>query len=163
MSFHDSIKAKIVTLEELAAKLAALRSHTPRPSVVFTNGCFDLVHRGHVDYLSQARDMGDLLIVGLNSDSSVRRLKGPSRPISNQRSRAEVLAAFAFVDHVVLFDDDTPLRLIETLAPDILVKGADYSRDNVVGADFVERHGGRVALIPLIAGESTTALVEKMK
>ncbi len=131
-------------------------------SIVFTNGCFDLVHRGHVEYLSKARDLGDMLIVGLNSDNSVRRLKGATRPVSNQNSRAMVLAAFSFVDYVILFDDDTPLNLIKTITPNILVKGADYNRQNVVGADFVESHGGRVELIELVPGESTTNLINKM-
>ena len=131
--------------------------------MVFTNGCFDLIHRGHVDYLSKARDLGDLLIVGLNSDDSVRRLKGEKRPISNQDSRAMVLAAFTFVDYVVVFDEDTPINLIRSLKPDILVKGGDYSHDNVVGADFVESYGGRLELIPLVPGESTTNLIKKIE
>ncbi len=162
-SYHQSIKDKIVTLDQLTAKLSLLRNGSPSPVVVFTNGCFDLVHRGHVDYLSRARDLGDLLVVGLNSDTSVRRLKGPSRPVSDQQSRAEVLAAFAFVDYVVLFDDDTPLRLIESVVPDILVKGADYKPGEVVGADFVNAHGGKVELLSFVEGQSTTNLVEKMK
>ena len=116
-----------------------------------------------MDYLSRARDLGDLLIVGLNSDASVQRLKGPQRPVSHQESRAIVMAAFSFVDYVVIFDEDTPLRLIETVRPDILVKGGDYTRDNVVGADFVESYGGRLELLSLVPGESTTRLVERMK
>ena len=163
MSFHDNIKDKIVTLSQLQERLAAMRKRMPHPVIVFTNGCFDLIHRGHVDYLSRARDLGDVLVVGLNSDASVRRLKGDSRPVSNQQSRAEVLAAFAFVDFVVLFDEDTPLKLIEAVIPDILVKGGDYSHDTVVGADFVEQHGGRLELLSLVPGESTTRLVERMR
>lgn len=163
MNFHQTIASKIVSLNHLTEEINRLR-HTDRPPVVvFTNGCFDLVHQGHVDYLSRARDLGDLLVVGLNTDASVSRLKGPSRPISSQQSRAWVLAAFSFVDYVVLFDDPTPLRLIETLVPDILVKGADYDRSQVVGADFVETHGGHVALLPLVEGQSTTNLVNRMK
>lgn len=163
MNFHDNIDTKIMTLSQLTERLDQLRNGTSKPRVVFTNGCFDLVHQGHVDYLSRARDLGDLLVVGLNSDDSVRRLKGASRPISNQVSRSRVLAAFAFVDYVVVFDEDTPLRLIEAIVPDILVKGGDYNRDNVVGADFVEQNGGRLELIPLVPGESTSNLVNKMK
>ena len=160
-SFNIGLNLKIVTLSDLSKILLAQRS-AGHNKVVFTNGCFDLVHRGHVDYLSRARDLGDLLVVGLNSDASVRRLKGEHRPISNQLSRATVLAAFAFVDYVVIFDEDTPINLIHAIKPTILVKGADYTRDTVVGADFVESYGGHVELIPLIPGESTTNLVNKM-
>lgn len=164
--FNIGLKLKIVTLHDLKLILEGRRSQcrmdgTPL-EVVFTNGCFDLVHRGHVDYLSKARDLGDMLIVGLNSDASVRRLKGNSRPISNQESRAMVMAAFAFVDYVVMFEEDTPLNLIKEIKPDILVKGGDYTHDNVVGADFVESYGGRLELIPLVPGESTTNLVKRM-
>ena len=162
MNFFQHIQSKIVTLTELLDRLQQLRSQGA-PVVVFTNGCFDLVHQGHVDYLSRARDLGDLLVVGLNSDASVRRLKGEERPISHQNSRAHVLAAFECVDFVVLFDDDTPLRLIESVVPDVLVKGGDYDRATVVGADFVEQHGGRLELIPLVPGESTTRMVERMR
>ena len=163
MNFHESIDAKIVTLKQLTEKLVSMRSGAKKPVVVFTNGCFDLVHQGHVDYLSRARDLGDMLIVGLNSDASVRRLKGDSRPVSNETSRARVLAAFGFVDYVVVFEEDTPLKLIEAIVPDILVKGGDYNHDTVVGADFVERNGGRLELLSLVPGESTTRLVERMK
>lgn len=161
--FNKRLQLKIVSLNELKLILDTIRqsdSHTTK--VVFTNGCFDLVHRGHVDYLSKARDLGDILIVGLNSDASVKRLKGEKRPISNQESRAAVLAAFSFVDYVVLFDEDTPANLIHELRPDILVKGGDYNHDNVVGADFVESYGGKLELIPLVPGESTTNLVRRM-
>lgn len=164
--FNSNLNLKIVSLHYLEILLNNQRQpnkqEKQQPKVVFTNGCFDLVHRGHVDYLSKARDLGDLLIVGLNSDDSVRRLKGEQRPISNQQSRAIVLAAFAFVDYVVIFDEDTPLNLIMSIKPDILVKGGDYNHDNVVGADFVESYGGRLELIPLVPGESTTNLVNKM-
>lgn len=164
--FNSNLNLKIVSLHDLEILLNNQRQpdkqEKQQPKVVFTNGCFDLVHRGHVDYLSKARDLGDLLIVGLNSDDSVRRLKGEKRPISNQQSRAIVLAAFAFVDYVVIFDEDTPLNLIKSIKPDILVKGGDYNHDNVVGADFVESYGGRLELIPLVPGESTTNLVNKM-
>ena len=163
MNHHEHIYSKILTLDELTERLGVMRQGQQKPVVVFTNGCFDLVHRGHVDYLSRARDLGDLLVVGLNSDSSVKRLKGESRPVSNEASRAAVLAAMEFVDYVVVFEEDTPLRLIENICPDILVKGGDYDRTNVVGADFVEAHGGHLELLSLVPGESTTRLVERIK
>ncbi|HZA97671.1 MAG TPA: D-glycero-beta-D-manno-heptose 1-phosphate adenylyltransferase [Gemmatimonadales bacterium] len=133
-------------------------------SVVFTNGVFDLIHPGHVELLEAARREGDCLIVGLNTDNSVRRLgKGLDRPISNEAARARVMAGFAAVDCVVLFDGDTPLDLIQRLKPDVLVKGADYSREGIVGADFVESGGGRVVRVPLLSGYSTTSLVERLR
>ena len=162
MGFHQDIEQKIITLDEMCKRLDTLRSRETKCNVVFTNGCFDLLHRGHADYLSRARDLGDLLIIGLNSDSSVSRLKGPSRPISNQNSRAYLLASFAFVDYVILFEDDTPKKLIEAIRPDILVKGGDYKKEEVVGWDFVESYGGKVALLDLVRGESTTNLVNRM-
>lgn len=140
----------------------ALRWRLSHGRVVFTNGVFDLLHPGHVDLLTAARAEGDALIVGLNTDASVRRLKGPSRPIRNERDRAHVLAALSAVDRVVLFDDDTPLRLIEALAPDVLVKGGDYTWCDVVGCDFVHDRGGRVVLVPLTEGHSTTSTVAGM-
>jgi rfaE bifunctional protein nucleotidyltransferase chain/domain len=130
--------------------------------VVFTNGCFDLLHVGHVRYLERARRMGDLLVVGLNSDASVRRLKGPTRPIVNQQERAEVLGALACVDFVTFFEEETPLRLIETLSPDVLVKGADWAEEKIVGGETVRRKGGRVARIKMVPGASTTKIVERI-
>ncbi len=132
-------------------------------NVVFTNGCFDLLHAGHVSYLQRARGLGDLLVLGLNSDDSVRRLKGPSRPLVQQDDRAQVMAALACVDYVVIFDEDTPLNLIETLRPDILVKGGDYTPETVVGREQVESWGGRVELIDFVAGCSTTGIVDQIK
>jgi D-beta-D-heptose 7-phosphate kinase/D-beta-D-heptose 1-phosphate adenosyltransferase len=132
--------------------------------VVFTNGVFDLLHPGHVELLEAARREGGALIVGLNSDASARRLaKGPERPVAGEGARARVLAGLAAVDCVVLFDDDTPLELIRALAPDVLVKGADYTRDRIVGADWVEARGGRVVRVPVVPGFSTTALVERLR
>jgi len=132
--------------------------------VVFTNGVFDLVHPGHVELLEAARREGAALIVGLNSDASVRRLnKGSERPVVPEADRARVLAGFAAVDCVVLFEDDTPLELIKSLLPDVLVKGADYQRDNIVGADWVEARGGRVVRVPLVEGFSTSSLVERLR
>jgi D-beta-D-heptose 7-phosphate kinase/D-beta-D-heptose 1-phosphate adenosyltransferase len=132
-------------------------------TVVFTNGCFDLLHRGHVDILAAARAKGDLLVVGLNSDASTRRLKGPGRPLVPDGDRAAVLAALAAVDVVVVFEEDTPLELIRALVPDVLVKGADYRPEEVVGRDVVEAAGGRVELVPLTEGRSTTSLVERLR
>jgi glycerol-3-phosphate cytidylyltransferase len=131
--------------------------------VVFTNGVFDILHAGHVMYLAAARSMGDVLVVGLNADESVTRLKGPTRPVNTELDRAQVLAALRCVDHVVLFTEDTPLRVITTLLPDVLVKGGDYTRDTIVGADAVEAHGGIVATIPLLEGRSTTNIIAKAR
>jgi rfaE bifunctional protein nucleotidyltransferase chain/domain len=133
-------------------------------SVVFTNGVFDIVHPGHVELLEAARREGDALVVGVNSDASARRLgKGSNRPITGEGARARVVAGFAAVDCVVLFDADTPLDLIGSLAPDVLVKGADYTRDAIVGADLVESRGGRVVRVPLVAGFSTSSIVDRLR
>ncbi len=132
-------------------------------TIVFTNGVFDLLHPGHVRYLQQARALGDALVVGLNSDRSVRAIKGPDRPINSEDERAEVVAALACVDAVVVFDADTPLDLIAALQPDILVKGADWSADAIVGRDIVEARGGRVVRAPVEAGYATTAIIEKIR
>ena len=132
-------------------------------TVVFTNGVFDLLHPGHVDVLLAARREGDALVVGLNSDASVRRLKGPSRPVRGQAERAYVLAALAMVDAVVIFDQDTPRELIEVLQPDVLVKGGDYSEATIVGAPEVRARGGRVVVVPLTPGQSTTAIVQRLQ
>lgn len=131
--------------------------------IVFTNGCFDIVHLGHVDYLEQARMRGDKLVIGLNTDDSVSRLKGPTRPLNDEYSRGRILAALAFVDAVTYFGEDTPYQLIQALQPDILVKGSDYLAENVVGADIVLGIGGKVETIQLVEGYSTTQLVEKIK
>ncbi len=131
--------------------------------VVFSNGCFDILHLGHIDYLEKASQLGSKLIIGINSDTSVQRLKGPERPVQPEEARARMLAALSFVDGVVLFEEDTPLRLIETLVPQILVKGDDYTLDKIVGADFVLNNGGEVKTIPLVAGFSTTQIIEKIK
>ncbi|MGB9701893.1 MAG: D-glycero-beta-D-manno-heptose 1-phosphate adenylyltransferase [Candidatus Kapaibacteriota bacterium] len=131
--------------------------------IVFTNGCFDIIHSGHIYYLSEAKKCGDLLIIGLNTDDSVSRLKGPSRPINRQHDRATVLAALKPVDYVCFFDEDTPMELIKFLNPDVLVKGADYKENEVVGADFVKSQGGKVVLIPFVEGKSTTNIINKMK
>jgi len=132
-------------------------------TIVFTNGVFDLLHPGHIKYLQDARALGDALIVGVNSDASVRRNKGPSRPITPENERAEMLAALAVVDAVVIFDEDTPAEIIRAVQPDILVKGADWAADQIVGRDTVEARGGRVVRIALEQGHSTTAIVERVR
>ncbi|MCU0428452.1 MAG: D-glycero-beta-D-manno-heptose 1-phosphate adenylyltransferase [Cytophagaceae bacterium] len=152
--------SKVFPLPDFLKKLPELRQNK---KIVFTNGCFDLVHIGHVDYLEKARQLGDFLVVGLNTDQSVQRLKGPNRPVSPESSRTRVMAAFEFVDAVILFDEDTPLQLISAIKPDILVKGNDYQIHNIVGADVVIRNGGEVKTIPLVEGFSTSRLVEKIK
>jgi D-beta-D-heptose 7-phosphate kinase / D-beta-D-heptose 1-phosphate adenosyltransferase len=131
--------------------------------VVFTNGCFDLIHAGHIELLTFAAREGDRLIVGLNSDASVRRLKGPTRPIQTESDRARIIGALRAVDLVVLFDEATPLSLIDAICPDVLVKGADYTEDQVVGGDVIKARGGRVALFPLVEGRSSTKIVERMR
>ncbi len=131
--------------------------------VVFTNGCFDLLHPGHVDLLLRAAELGDVLIVGINTDASVQRLKGPHRPLIDEAGRAATLAALHCVDHVVCFDENTPARLIEHIGPDVLVKGADYNTSQIAGADFVRKRGGQVLSLPLLVGYSTTSLIEKIK
>jgi rfaE bifunctional protein nucleotidyltransferase chain/domain len=149
---------RVVPRDGIAGVVADLRAAGRR--IVFTNGVFDLLHPGHVRYLQAARALGDALIVGLNADASVRRNKGPARPITPEAERAEVLAA---VDAVVVFDEDTPADIIRTVQPDILVKGADWPADRIVGRDTVEARGGRVVRIPLEEGYSTTAIVERIK
>ncbi|MBI4913962.1 MAG: D-glycero-beta-D-manno-heptose 1-phosphate adenylyltransferase [Acidobacteria bacterium] len=143
---------------------AFLDSLGPRPrTLVFTNGCFDLLHPGHVQYLEDARALGDCLVVGLNSDASVRRLKGPGRPLQDEDARARVLLGLRAVDAVVRFAEDTPESLIRSLAPEVLVKGGDYTPEAVVGRDFVEGRGGRLVLIPFLEGHSSTAIVERIR
>ena len=134
-----------------------------KQSIVFTNGCFDVMHRGHIEFLKFCKSQGDIVVVGLNSDSSVKVIKGPDRPINNQYDRAAVLAALETVDYITLFDEPDPLNLIKKLKPNVLVKGQDWAEKGIVGADFVESYGGKVALAPLVEGKSSTATIEKMK
>ncbi|HYK91960.1 MAG TPA: D-glycero-beta-D-manno-heptose 1-phosphate adenylyltransferase [Acidobacteriota bacterium] len=151
---------KIHTLDEILLIRTRLRNAGKK--LVFTNGCFDLLHVGHVRYLNQARAMGDALVIAVNSDRSVREIKGEGRPIVPEAERAEVLAALACVDHVFIFDDPTPQRVIDAIVPDVLVKGADWGISEIVGRDTVERAGGTVRNIPLVEGSSTTGIIEKV-
>ena len=152
---------KVKSLPDAQKKVAEWKSKGER--IVFTNGCFDIIHMGHVDYLEKARNLGDHLVVGLNTDSSVSRFKGSNRPIQDQRSRARVMASFQFVDMVVLFDEDTPKDLISSLVPDVLVKGSDYLAENIVGADVVKNAGGEVKTLDFIPGYSTSKVIEKIR
>ncbi len=155
------VSKKIVTLPSLKRKLPGLRR--AGWTIAFTNGCFDILHSGHVTYLEAAKKKDRVLIVGLNSDASIRRIKGPQRPIVPQKERAHVLAALECVDFVAIFDDDTPQKLIEAVKPDILIKGADWKGKDVVGSDVVKRCGGRVELIAYVKDCSTTNIIEKIR
>ena len=161
MKKTETILSKILDEYELERNLAFWRFKNRK--IVFTNGCFDILHRGHIEYLAQARDKGDVLVIGLNTDASVRRLKGANRPVNPQEARAMVLASLFFVDAVVFFDDDTPYELIKTIQPDVLIKGADYKAKNIVGYDIVTAKGGTVETIELIEGFSTTGVIERMR
>ena len=143
--------------------LERFREKSRGKKIVFTNGCFDILHRGHVELLVKAKGFGDVLVVGLNSDTSVARLKGAGRPLVAEGDRSCVLAALEAVDYVVVFGEDTPLETIRALEPDVLVKGAEYESGTIVGATYVEEHGGRVERVPMLKGFSTTALIEKMR
>ncbi|MNE72085.1 Bifunctional protein HldE [compost metagenome] len=161
MDNNQFISSKILAKEELKKKIAIWQFLNEK--VVFTNGCFDLLHLGHVDYLSKAANLGNHLIIGLNSDKSTNNLKGPGRPIQDEHSRAMLLAAMGFVDAVVLFDEETPYELIKFLQPDVLVKGSDYTIDKIAGADVVLGRGGEVKTIDYIDGYSTSAIERKIR
>jgi rfaE bifunctional protein nucleotidyltransferase chain/domain len=161
MKVVDGGTARLISREEAASLAAALRAQSR--TVVFTNGVFDLLHPGHVRYLEVARSLGDVLIVGLNGDASVRRNKGPERPITPQAERAEVLLALTAVEAVVIFDEDTPAEIIAAIQPDVLVKGADWAADAIVGRDVVEARSGRVVRVPLEQGHSTSSIVERVR
>lgn len=160
MNYFENIKSKILDGKNLENWLEECRRSGKK--IVFSNGCFDILHRGHVEYLSKAAAKGDVLIIGLNTDASVRRLKGPSRPVNDENSRAFVLAALEFVSAVTLFDEDTPYQLINKVQPDVLVKGSDYKPEDIVGYDIVMAKGGRVETIDLVEGFSTTKTIEKL-
>ena len=161
MSHHKSILAKVYSsTQTLAQQVLAWQNNGQK--VVFTNGCFDLLHRGHVDYLAKAADCGQKLVIGVNTDASVSKLKGPNRPIQDEQSRLQILASLQCVDAVILFDEQTPYDLIKTLQPDVLVKGSDYQPENIVGYDIVTAKGGEVKTIDFIPGFSTSAIERKI-
>lgn len=160
MNYFENINSKILDGEGLEKWLVECRRSGKK--IVFSNGCFDILHRGHVEYLSKAAAKGDVLIIGLNTDASVKRLKGPTRPVNDEKARAFVLAALEFVSAVTLFDEDTPYQLINRVQPDVLVKGSDYKPEDIVGYDIVMAKGGRVETIELVDGFSTTKTIEKL-
>ena len=155
------IENKIYTKETLAQHCNIWRGTGKK--IVFTNGCFDILHHGHLDLLAKAADLGNILIVGLNTDASVQRLKGQDRPINHEQDRVFQIASLLVVDAVCLFDEDTPKQLIEMICPDVLVKGGDYNIENIVGADFVINNGGKVDIIPFVTGYSTSSLIDRIK
>ncbi len=155
----NQIRSKIKTLDEIIAASENWQSQNKR--IVFTNGCFDIVHLGHIDYLSRAADLADVLVIGVNTDASVSRIKGKNRPLQDELSRSTLLASFQFVEAVVLFDDDTPYELIKAIQPDVLVKGSDYKEADIVGADIVGDKGGKIVTIDFLDGYSTSSIIEK--
>lgn len=157
----DKIQNKIISFYNLQKQVLKWREENKK--IVFTNGCFDIIHRGHVDYLSKAKDLGDILIIGLNTDQSVRNIKGNTRPIQDEQSRAIILASMQFVDAIVFFSEPTPYTLIKEIQPDILVKGADYKKEDIVGYDIVSQRGGTVETIEFIEGYSTSNIERKIK
>jgi len=162
MTNLEIIARKIFTLDDLVRQVEVWRFRSNK--IVFTNGCFDLLHRGHIDYLSKAADLGNILIIGLNSDSSVKQLnKGANRPIQNENDRALILASLEIVDAIIIFNEDTPAALIKRLQPDVLVKGGDWNVEQIAGADTVKANGGVVTTIPFVDGYSTTNIEKKIK
>lgn len=162
MNYLEFIKSKIfIQDKQFSERIAYWKFHGEK--IVFTNGCFDLLHLGHIEYLAKAAAEGTLLVVGLNSDASVKNIKGEARPITDEHARAMSLAAFGFVDAIVLFDEDTPYKLIKKIQPDVLVKGNDYEAGKIVGADIVTKKGGNVVTIEFVEGYSTSAIIDKIK
>ena len=161
MQTIELIQQKIYTLPQLLKKLHLWRFKEQK--IVFTNGCFDLIHWGHLQMLTQTADLGDKLIIGLNSDQSVKGLKGATRPIQAEQTRASILAAFSFVDAVVIFDTPTPYQLISEIVPDVLAKGGDYQKKDIVGSTLVEQNGGKVVVIPYMEGFSTTQIIQEIQ
>ncbi len=157
----DVLYAKILNKEQFQKSLEFWR--LMKKKIVFTNGCFDIIHRGHIDYLSKAADLGNILLIGLNTDASVKRLKGRGRPVNDEVARAQNLAALFFIDAIILFDEDTPYNLIKEVKPDILVKGSDYKSEDIVGHDIVKENGGEIVTIDLLPGYSTTSIIQKIK
>jgi len=160
MNKLDVIQNKLIKEDELAGKLAYWNFLDKK--IVFTNGCFDVIHLGHIMYLSQAADLGSVLVIGLNTDESVRRIKGSSRPLMDQHARSMILGSLFFVDAVLLFNEDTPLELIKKVKPHILVKGSDYSEKDIVGADVVKSYGGEVVTIDFVDGYSSSNIINKL-
>jgi len=152
---------KLTRLDELTEITKRLKKEGKR--IVFTNGCFDLLHLGHIRYLREAKRLGDILVIGLNSDHSVRSLKGKNRPLVREKDRAEILSALEVVDYIVIFNESTPKNLIDSIIPDVLIKGGDWKKEEVVGKDTVEAHGGEVVIIPEVKGYSTSALISKIQ
>lgn len=161
MNYQSLVKSKIYAAGNVLPCVE--QWHKEGKNIVFTNGCFDIVHRGHLDYLSKAAALGDKLIIGLNTDASVRGIKGPERPITDEYSRAWLLASLCYVDAVVLFDEPTPYELISRVQPQVLVKGADYKAEEVVGYDIVTANGGKVVTLEFLTGFSTTSIIEKIR
>ena len=161
MKWNKIINDKIFHSRESLVKVRNQWKHR-QEKVVFTNGCFDILHLGHIDYLSKAADLGERLIIGVNTDSSVSKIKGPNRPIIEEVTRLAKLASFAFVDGVILFDEETPIELIKSVRPDVLVKGGDYKISTIVGADFVKQNGGNVIVIPFLEGHRSTNYINKI-
>lgn len=151
---------KVKSLDALKNQVSKLKNSGKR--IVFTNGCFDLLHYGHVKYLEEAKSKGDVLVVGVNSDASVRKIKGGDRPIVNQKDRVRLIAALASVDFAVLFKEENPLKLIKAIKPDVLIKGADWNKKNIIGSDFVAGYGGKVRTVKLVEGRSTTNLIQRI-
>ena len=161
MNNLERIHTKIYDRKNLETQLAIWRFQSKK--IVFTNGCFDLLHQGHIDYLSKAKDLGDILIIGVNTDDSVKRLKGAARPITDENSRSLIIASLQFVNAVVLFDEDTPYKLIKLVQPDVLVKGSDYKPEDIVGYDIVKTKRGEIVTIDYLDGYSTSELEKKIK
>lgn len=161
MNQLETINTKILAADELLNKLTEWQSEDKK--IVWTNGCFDLLHLGHIDSLSKAKDQGDILIVGVNSDDSVRRIKKQGRPITDEKSRSTIMASLTFVDAVVLFNEDTPYEMINLVKPDVLVKGSDYKAEDIVGYEIVKAKGGRIVTIDFLPGYSTTGIEEKIR
>ena len=157
----EILNSKILDKERLLVKLTDWKEESKK--IVFTNGCFDLIHLGHIEVIARSADLGDILIIGMNTDNSIKRLKGKNRPIVEEISRAKQLAALEFVDAVVLFDQDTPIDLIKVINPNVITKGGDYNTDQVIGNDIVTQNDGEVVIIPLTQGYSTTSILEKIK
>jgi len=160
MPYLNLIKSKVFSQNKLSDLVENWKSENK--TIVFTNGCFDILHKGHIEYLAQAKSLGDKLIIGLNSDKSVKGLKGDQRPVNDQVARALLLASMIFTDAVVIFDEDTPENIIKLYSPDILVKGGDYKSNEIAGADFVINNGGKVKIIPLVEGYSSSNIIKKI-